>query len=83
MSEIITVEARFEADGTIRPLAFFWRGARHKVASHGRQWEQGDERHYLVMTPGEQIFELVYQSAESRWKLQREPEDFRPPRRMV
>lgn len=83
MSEIIAVEARFEADGTIRPLAFFRRGRRYRVASLGRQWEQGDERHFLVMTPSEQVYELVYQSGEGCWKLQRQPKDFRPPRRVV
>lgn len=83
MSEIIAVEARFEADGNIRPLAFFRRGRRYRVASLGRQWEQGDERHFLVMTPSEQVYELVYQSGEGCWKLQRQPKDFRPPRRVV
>jgi hypothetical protein len=83
MSEIIAVEARFETDGTIRPLAFIQRGVRYRVASLGRQWEQGDERHFLVMTPSEQIYELVYQPGEGCWKLKRQPEDFRPPRRVV
>jgi hypothetical protein len=83
MSEIIAVEARFEADGTIRPLAFFHDGARYQVASLGRQWEQGDERHFLVMTPSEQVYELVYQLNEGCWKLQRQPKDFQPPMRVV
>lgn len=83
MSEIIAVEARFEADGTIRPLAFNHHGVRYRVSSLGRQWEQGDELHFLVMTPSEQIYELVYQPSEGCWKLQRQPKDFRPPMRMV
>ncbi len=83
MSESITVEARFEADGTIRPLAFTHHGVQYQVVSLGRQWEQGDERHFLVMTASEQVYELVYQSREGCWKLQRQPKDFRPPGRMV
>lgn len=83
MSETIAVEARFEADGTIHPLVFFHQGKRYQVASLGRQWVQGDERHFLVMTPSEQVYELVYHQSEGCWKLQRQPKDFRPPMRAV
>jgi hypothetical protein len=83
MNEVIAVEARFEIDGAIHPLAFSWRGKRYRVVSLGRQWEEGEARHFLVMTPEEQIYELAYLLEESRWILRRTPKDFRPPRRMA
>lgn len=73
MSEPITVEARFEADGRVRVLAFERRGERSVVANTGRQWETEDGRHILVMTPTEQVYELLYQPASgaSPWLLLR------------
>lgn len=77
MSEAIAVEARFEADGRVRVMAFERRGERIVVATTGRQWETEDGRHILVMTPSEQVYELLYQPAfgGSPWLLVR---SFRP-----
>jgi len=83
VNEAIAVEVRFKADGAIRPLAFSWQGKRNQVASIGRQWEQDGERHFLVMTPDEQVYELAYLPKEECWRLCRRPQDFQPPRRMV
>ena len=83
MNESIAVEVRLKADGAIRPLAFSWRGKRYRVTSIGRQWEQDGERHFLVMTPDEQVYELAYLQKEGDWRLRRRPQDFRPPRRVV
>ena len=83
MNESIAVEVRLKADGAIRPLAFSWRGKRYRVTSIGRQWEQDGERHFLVMTPDEQVYELAYLQKEGDWRLRRRPQDFRPPRRVI
>jgi len=83
VNEAIVVDVRFKADGTIRPLAFSWRGKRYRVASLGRQWEQAGERHFLVMTTDEQVYELAYLPKEECWRLRRRPLDFQPPRRAV
>jgi hypothetical protein len=83
VNEAIIVEVRVKTDGSIRPLAFSWRGNQYRVSSIGRQWEQDDERHFLVMTPDERVYELAYLHKEGRWRLCRRPQDFRPPRRAV
>jgi hypothetical protein len=75
MNDPISVEARFNLDGTLRPIAFEWRGQRFVIASHGRQWEQAGEYHFLVMTQAEQVFELVYLKEEMRWQLKRSPNE--------
>ena len=65
------VDARFEEDGSLTPLAFQWGGARLPVASHGRAWATGEReglrRHYLVMMPGEMTFELTFAPSTLRW----------------
>ncbi len=75
MNEPISVEARFNLDGTFRPIAFEWRGHHFAITSHGRQWEQEGEYRFLVMTQGEQAFELTYLKEEMRWRLKRSPHD--------
>jgi hypothetical protein len=65
------VEARFEEDGSLTPLAFVWRGARLPVASQGRAWTTGEgddrRRHYLVMTAGGVTFELAFAPGTLHW----------------
>jgi len=60
VSDATEVEARFGEDGRITILSFTWRGRKRPVLSHGRQWGTDDGFHFLVMTTGEQIVELVY-----------------------
>lgn len=76
MKEPIAVEARFEADGTIRPKAFLWQGRRYRIASLGRQWEDEDERHFLVMTADNRVYELAFLLQQAAWRLIRRPQDF-------
>lgn len=76
MKEAITVDARFEPDGSIRPLNFKWQGQRFRISSLGRQWEQEGKYHFLVMCLAERVYELVFLPDQSTWYLARKPEDF-------
>jgi hypothetical protein len=67
------VEARFAEDGQVTLLSFTWRGRRQPVASHGRQWRAEDGRHYLVMTPAEEVFELVFVPLTGLWHIAQAP----------
>jgi hypothetical protein len=78
MKEPIAVEARFEAEGILRPLAFEWQGKRFIITNLGRQWEKEGMLHFLVMTTGDHVFELVHLQGENRWLLSRIPQDFKP-----
>jgi hypothetical protein len=69
MREAAEVEARFGEDGHISVLAFTWRGRRWSVTGEGRQWGADDGFHFLVMTTGERIFELVYHAASGLWHV--------------
>jgi len=66
----VAVEARFDEQGTITPQSFILHGRRHPVSDVGRQWtdDQG-QRHFLVMTPPDRIFELVFQPVNLVWRV--------------
>ena len=73
--EANAVDARFDPNGRITPLAFEWRGQRLTVAQLGRMWSTGQgERlvqHYLVSAPGEAVFELAFEQSTLRWRVLR------------
>lgn len=69
----IEVEARFSATGQITVLRFVWGGRTWPVAGPGRQWNAADGVHCLVMTTGEQIFELVYVPERGLWRVAQAP----------
>jgi hypothetical protein len=76
MDEPIEVEARFLVSGEIQPQAFRWQGRRHPVAAVGRQWTEGAEQRFLVMTPEERVFELAFLPQVHAWRLRRTPAAF-------
>jgi hypothetical protein len=73
MPEATEVEARFGEDGRITVLTFTWRGRKRPVVSHGRQWGADDGFHFLVMTTGDQIVELVYVPLSGLWHVAATP----------
>jgi hypothetical protein len=75
MSFPVAVEAKFETDGSIRPLAFVWEDEIIRIVSMGRQWEQDGEMHFLVMSMDEKVYELAYQPSEGRWMFYPRPQD--------
>ncbi len=70
-SEPAAVEAHLRADGTVQPIAFTWRGRHWTVSGLGRQWDDDDGRHVLVITTDESRFELCLSSKSSGWVLLR------------
>ncbi len=83
MSDVIHVEARFQGDGEILPLGFVWEERRFAVLGLGRQWREGQSRHFLVMTPREQVFEITYNEDEGNWRMGRSPANFERSRQAV
>lgn len=69
--DAVAVEARFLAGGRVQPIAFIWRGRRWTVTGLGRQWDDADGRHVLVVVPDGSRFELCLTSAPSGWRLLR------------
>jgi hypothetical protein len=50
-----------------RPVSFRWQGETHQVAKIEREWREPRERHFLVRTEDERLFELCYQEQQDMW----------------
>jgi nicotinamide-nucleotide amidase len=71
----VSVEVQQRGDGTLRPLALFWRDQRFKIESWGRESSKTqDERTldcYLVQTTGGETWELCQDRETAQWKIAR------------
>ena len=65
--EPIEVTARFDLQGLITPLNIIKDQKTIPVTGVGRRWSDPQGVHILVMVPGEQIYELLFANAQSRW----------------
>lgn len=74
MNEPTEVEVRFGAEGLVTLLSFTWQGRAQRVTSMGRQWVEGEVRHFLVMIAGDRIFELTYHPTLGQWRIVHAPE---------
>jgi hypothetical protein len=69
------VDARFTADGAVRPRRFTWGQAWLDVSDVGRQWTDAGGHHVLVMVAGRRTFELLLERESLAWHVVRAPED--------
>ena len=69
----VAVEARFDADGTITPLALAWRGQMLRIGDVGRSWATADGqlRHWLVMVATGGTYELCLDTTTLHWRITR------------
>jgi len=69
------VEARFDEEGQVTPITFRWQGREVRISDVGRRWVEPrgphQLRHYLVMTPGQDTFELCIVTGTLQWKITR------------
>jgi len=69
------VEARFDKEGRVTPMTFRWQGRDVRIGDVGRRWIEPHGphqlRHYLVMTPGQDTFELCLDTGTLQWKITR------------
>ena len=69
------VEARFDEEGRVTPIAFSWQRRDVRISDVGRRWTESrgphQIRHYLVMTPGQDTFELCLDTGAMQWKITR------------
>jgi hypothetical protein len=69
--EPIEVTAHFDAQGTITPIHFTWKGSSQRVESTGRRWTDEAGQHILVMVSSGRIYQLTFKNTEGRWYLER------------
>ncbi len=66
--EPVAVTARFEADGSLRPL-YLHRGRERLSLSVGRRWSNEHGEHLLVMLPDGSVEHLLFSVETRRWHL--------------
>jgi hypothetical protein len=76
VDEPITVQARFDLEGGVQPVAFIWNGRTRYIADLGRQWlddagEASTARGFLVRSACGDTFELRLELPALRWLLHR------------
>lgn len=65
--EPVQVQARWKRNGGFEPIRFFWKGVMYRVESTGRDWEDEQGVHVLVMIQGGQVYELVFKLNPAGW----------------
>jgi hypothetical protein len=50
-----------------RPASFIWEGAEYKVQKLEKEWLEPGEKHFLVHSEDERLFELCYHEQEDEW----------------
>lgn len=73
MKELIEVTAKYLPDGQLQPMQFIWKQQLYQIESTGRRWQEEEGLHLLVMIPGGQVFELLYETQEKCWYLLKSP----------
>lgn len=63
------VEARRGGEGGVEPLSLEWKGRRLPITARGRTWHKEGVDHFLVMTPGDVVWELRYSRASGQWSV--------------
>ncbi|MCZ7570116.1 MAG: nicotinamide-nucleotide amidohydrolase family protein [Ardenticatenaceae bacterium] len=65
----VAVEATFEPDGQITPVALTLEGRVQRISQRGRQWTDATgARHFLVMTTPDAIYELIFVPRTLSWR---------------
>ena len=64
----IGVECSFAEDGKVRVRKVQLNG-RWQSVGQGRQWQDENGRHVLIMLPGEEVRELVLQAETFQWGM--------------
>jgi hypothetical protein len=51
------------------PRSFIWGGEEYEVEEIVKAWREPEERHFLVKTGGNKLFQLCYNDVKGRWSL--------------
>ena len=51
------------------PRSFEWGGREYEVAEIEKSWLEPGERHFLVRTGGNKLFQLCYNETDNRWSI--------------
>ena len=51
------------------PRSFIWNGVEYHIELIESAWREPGERHFLVRTEDNKLFQICYNEAEERWSL--------------
>jgi hypothetical protein len=52
-----------------RPVSFVWNGQLYRVVKIEKEWQEPDNKHFIVNTDASNIFELCYNVSHDVWSL--------------
>lgn len=52
-----------------RPKSFHWKGTEYEIEGIERAWQEPGERHFVVRTQDNKLFQLCYNETHKRWSL--------------
>jgi len=55
-----------------RPIAFQWEGEQLAITQVKGEWKTPDGKLFRVLTEGDQVFELHYNSLKDKWYIQQQ-----------
>jgi hypothetical protein len=70
--EKIEITTRFKRDGSLIPIDFSLEDQTIQVMNIGRQWDNEDGKHILVMDFRENTYHLFFQLSDLGWYLIRD-----------
>lgn len=65
--EPVEVNFRYDEQGKIYPIEFYWKNQRYLITSVGRRWWEDTTLHIMVMATDHRVFELIFFPNEARW----------------
>jgi len=51
------------------PRSFRWKGVEYEVVGIEKAWQEPGERHFLVKTRDNKLFQLCYNETQDQWSL--------------
>jgi len=70
--EKIEITTRFKRDGSLIPIEFSLEDQTVQILNVGRQWDNDDGKHILVMDYRENTYHLYFQLSNLSWYLMRD-----------
>lgn len=70
--EKIDITTRFKRDGSLIPIDFSLEDQTIQIMNIGRQWDNEDGKHILVVDFGENTYHLFFQLSDLSWYLMRD-----------
>lgn len=52
-----------------RPASFVWQDEKYEVKEVEKEWQEPGEKHFVVKTKDDRLFELCYHEGQDEWSI--------------